>query len=150
MNFNRQNGALLLLTFLNEASPLTDPEPARAAACPAQSPQIELRALTAADGVRFIEVSGNGFSCSTDIKLKYTVSYETLMPASFFGEEFLFSYSSTERSCPKIDTFGEDVLSTDGAGKFLHRIRVALTGQFGARVGAVDLASGRQTIGSLE
>jgi hypothetical protein len=150
MKLNRQNSALLLLTFLNSAAALPSTEPTNAAAPQVHSPQITLRTVTTADGERFIEIDGQGFSCNTNVRLKYSISYATITSPNLSGEELIFSHSSTDGRSPSIDTFGEDVLSSDGAGKFMHRIRVTLTGQFGASVGVVDLASGLQTVGSLK
>lgn len=82
-------------------------------------PGIALHAIV--DGVRFIEVSGTGFTVNERVKLGYDI---------------------TAGGAPSTDQTGEDTFTSDGAGNFVHHIRVNLAGDISAvQAQVTDVAS---------
>ena len=93
----------------------------------AANPTITLRAV--ADQGRFIEVAGSGFTCNKTVRLGYDI---------------------TSGGGPTTHQTGEETLTSDGAGSFIHRIRVNLGGDIsGAQVQATDVASDMTATASI-
>lgn len=90
------------------------------------NPAVTLRAV--ADQGRFIEVTGTGFTANQAVKIAYHFSTE---------------------GAPDTTTSGENMLTSNGAGSFVHRIPVTL-GEIGAaQILATDIASGIAVEGSI-
>ncbi len=91
------------------------------------NPTITLNAIE--DGGRFVEVVGNGFSPNQVVRLGYDI---------FSG------------GGPTTHQTGEDTLTSDGTGHFVHRLAVNLAGDIsGAQAQATDVASGATATGSI-
>jgi hypothetical protein len=92
-----------------------------------RNPTITLRAV--ADQGRFIEVAGNGFTPSQEVKLGYDIS---------------------SGGGPTTHETGEDTLTSDFIGSFTDRIPVNLGGDIsGAEAEATDVASGATATASI-
>lgn len=90
-------------------------------------PSISLRAV--ADQGRFIVVDGSWFTPNQPVRIGYDI---------FAG------------GGPTTHQTGEDTLTSDGAGRFHHPIRVNLGGDIsGAQARAIDVASGATADGSI-
>jgi hypothetical protein len=91
------------------------------------NPMITLRAIL--DAGRFIEVDGTGFTPDQSVKLAYDI---------------------INGGGPTSHETGQDTLSSDQAGSFVHRIPVRLAGDInGAQAQATDVASDKTASASL-
>jgi hypothetical protein len=93
----------------------------------AANPVITLRAVE--DQGRFIEVDGTGFTCNQTVKLGYDI---------------------TSGGAPTTHQTGEDTLTSNREGSFIHRIRVNLGGDISnAEAKATDVASDMTATASI-
>ena len=90
-------------------------------------PSITLQAVQVAGEGRFVEVTGIGFTP---------------------GKAVTVAYQLTVGGAPTTSTFGEDSLTSDGSGAFVHRVRLA-SAISAAQVQAIDVASGVKATASL-
>jgi len=91
------------------------------------APAITLHAIQ--DGGRFIEVTGRDFTPIGSVTIGYDI---------------------TSGGGPTTHQTGEEVLTSDGAGRFVHRIRVNLAGDIsGATAQATDVATNTIATGLL-